>query len=68
VGGVELFIFDFLSVFAEYNLAISLAMNIERVSSAGSISATGEFAYNMDLGMGNNAKIGIVVYLRRKQR
>jgi hypothetical protein len=67
VGGIELFIFDFLSVFAEYNLALNVGMNIERVSSAGAISTTSEFAYNLDLGMGNSAKIGIVVYLRRKQ-
>ena len=29
VGGIELFIFDFLSVFAEYQLALSLGMNFD---------------------------------------
>jgi hypothetical protein len=68
VGGIELFIFDFLSVFAEYALVFNLSMNFDRVSVAGSVSSTSELAYNLDLGMGNKAMLGFVIYLVRKKR
>jgi len=68
VGGIELFIFDFLSVFAEYNLAVNLGVSFNRVSVAGSVSSSHKFSYNLDLGLGNSAKFGIVVYIMRKKR
>jgi len=68
VAGFELFIFDFLSVFAEYNLALTLGLNTDRMSVAGVESSTTEFTYKLDLGLGNSAMFGIVVYLTRKKR
>jgi hypothetical protein len=68
VCGIELFIFDFLSIFAEYNLAVTLGMDFEIASVAGSLSSTSVFTYKLDLGLGNNAMLGIVVYFTRKKR
>ena len=68
VAGFELFIFDFLSVFAEYNLALTLGLNTDRMSVAGVKNSTTEFTYKLDLGLGNSAMFGIVVYLTRKKR
>jgi len=68
VGGIELFIFDSLSIFAEYSLALTLGMNTDRMSVAGVESSTTEFTYKLDLGLGNSAMFGIVVYLTRKKR
>jgi hypothetical protein len=68
VGGIELFLFDFLSVFVEYNLALTLNMNFNRVSTARSVNTTAELAYNLDLGLGNSTMFGIVVYFIRKKR
>ena len=67
VAGVELFVFDFLSIFAEYNLALTLGLNLDRMSVAGSVSTEGQFTYNLDLGLGNSAMFGIVIYLMRKK-
>jgi hypothetical protein len=63
VFGIELFIFEFLSVFAEYQAALELGFNNTRTSTAGSISSAKEFTYLFDIGMGNNAMFGIVFYL-----
>ena len=52
----------------EYNLALNLGLSFNRVSVAGSVSTTHEFTYNLDLGLGNSAKFGIVLYLIRKKR
>lgn len=65
--GIELFVFEFLSLFVEYNLKLSFAFNINKTSVAGSVSKDNEFTYNLDLGMGNNSMIGIVIYLARKE-
>lgn len=70
VGGVfgfEIFIFDFLSVFLEYQAALALGLNIDRISTAGSVSSTTEFTYKFDVGLGNSGMIGIVFYLMRRE-
>ena len=67
IFGIELFIFEFLSLFVEYNLKLSLALNISKSSLAGAVSTTNEYTYNLNLGMGNNSMIGIVIYLTRRQ-
>ena len=64
--GVEVFIFEFLSLFVEYNLAASVGLNINRTSSAGVITTDFTFDYSLDLGMGNQSKIGMVIYFKRK--
>lgn len=66
VCGIELFIFDFLSIFVEYQLAINLGLNIYRTSLDGVVSSNTEFTYKLDLGLGNNTMIGVVFYLMRK--
>jgi len=66
VFGIELFLFEALSVFVEYQAALELGISRTRVSTAGSVSSTAEFNYNVDVGMGNNAMFGIVFYLLRK--
>ena len=65
--GIELFVFEFLSLFVEYNLKLSLGFNINKSSFGGSVSTEKEISYNLDLGMGNNSMIGIVVYFTRKE-
>jgi hypothetical protein len=59
VAGVELFLFDFLSVFAEYELSLDLTLSTDLATSQTT------FDYLIDTGMGNNSRIGIVVYLMR---
>lgn len=65
--GIELFVFEFLSLFVEYNLKFSFAFNINKSSIAGSVSTEKEYSYNLDLGMGNSSMIGIVIYFARKE-
>ena len=67
IFGIELFVFEFLSLFVEYNLKLSFAYNINKTSVSGSVAKDNEFSYNLDLGMGNNSMIGIVIYLARKE-
>jgi hypothetical protein len=59
IAGVEVFIFDFLSVFAEYALAADFTYTTDLQSSQST------FDYLIDTRMGNNAKLGIVIYLMR---
>ena len=66
VFGIEFFIFEALSIFVEYQAAFELGINRNRVSTAGSVSATTELTYTLDIGMGNNAMFGIVFYLMRR--
>jgi len=66
VFGIEFFIFEALSVFVEYQGALELGISRNRVSTAGSVSATTELTYNFDVGMGNNAMFGIVFYLMKR--
>jgi hypothetical protein len=66
VFGIEVFIFQFLSLFVEYQAALKLGLDITKVNVAGSVSTTKEFTYDFDIGMGNNAKFGIVIYLKKR--
>ncbi|MBA7568622.1 hypothetical protein ES708_10356 [subsurface metagenome] len=67
VFGIELFLFEFLSVFLEYQAALALGLNINRISTAGSVSSTTEFTYKFDVGLGNSGMFGIVFYLMRRE-
>ena len=60
--GAELFIFDFLSVFAEYNLAISYTITTTKTSVAGNTSKSSDSSFGVDLSIGNDSKLGIVLY------
>jgi hypothetical protein len=59
--GVEVFIFDFLSIFAEYALAVDLTLTTDLAT------ATTTFDYVVDTKMGNNSMIGVVVYFQREK-
>ena len=59
VAGVEVFIFDFLSIFAEYTLAFDFIVTNDLQTSQTT------FDYLVDTRIGNSSKIGIVVYLMR---
>ena len=62
--GVEVFIFEYLSVFAEYNLIGKFLVEISEFSENGTITTT-EPAYSseIDTSIGNNSSIGITIYL-----
>jgi hypothetical protein len=57
--GVEVFPFDFLSLFAEY----AVAFDVNIVTDTATATTTTSFLLNT--GMGNNAKIGLVLYFTR---
>jgi hypothetical protein len=59
IAGVEVFISDFLSVFVEYNLAadFTLTTNLQ--------TAQATFDYLIDTRLGNDSKLGIVLYFMR---
>ena len=67
VFGIELFLFEFLSIFLEYQAALALGLNINRISTAGSVSSTTDFTYKFDVGLGNSGMFGIVFYLMRRE-
>jgi hypothetical protein len=60
VAGVEVFILDFLSVFAEYALTANFSNTTDPTTSQST------FDYNISTGMGNNARLGIVIYFMRE--
>jgi hypothetical protein len=61
--GVEVFITEFLSVFAEYQLALQfIAMNTEQ-SVNGTKTESTNWNWDVGTGLGNSGRIGIVVYL-----
>jgi hypothetical protein len=59
IAGAEVFIFDFLSVYAEYTLAFDATF----VQDASSNSWT--TSYLLDSRLGNSSRLGIVVYFMR---
>ncbi|MBN2656337.1 MAG: hypothetical protein JXR86_04695 [Spirochaetales bacterium] len=62
--GVEFFIVESISLFAEYNIVFEGAVLTESVSVAGTVTEMDpEFSYKFDTGIGNEAKLGIVIYL-----
>ncbi len=59
IAGVEVFLFDFLSFFAEYCLAADLTWGTDLATDKDT------FDYLIDTRMGNNSKLGIVIYLQK---
>jgi len=59
IAGAEVFIFDFLSIFAEYSLAADFTVTTDLQTSQST------FDYLIDTRMGNGSKIGIVIYFLR---
>lgn len=61
LAGVEVFVLDFLSVFAEYAVQADLTNTTDiQVSQS-------TFDYLIDTRMGNGAKLGIVIYFMRSE-
>jgi hypothetical protein len=61
LAGVEIFILDFLSVFAEY------AVQADLTNTKDSQTSQNTFDYLISTGMGNSAKLGIVIYFMRSE-
>lgn len=59
IAGVEVFILDFMSVFAEYAIAADFTSTTDLQTSQNT------FDYLISSRMGNNAKLGIVIYFMR---
>ncbi len=64
VVGVEYYVLENISVFAEYGALFSGTILNTTTSVAGTEAKTGPtFNYSIDTGLGNDAKLGIVIYL-----
>jgi hypothetical protein len=61
IAGVEIYVLDFLSVFAEYTLVAVLSNATDLQTSQNT------FNYLINTGVGNSAEIGIVIYFVRSQ-
>jgi hypothetical protein len=59
VAGIEVFVFDFLSIFAEYEVAADLTNSTDLQTSQST------FDYLIDTRMGNSASLGVVIYFMR---
>ena len=62
LAGVEVFLFDFLSVFAEYAIAGDFTFSTDLASSQTTFDCL------VDTGMGNNSRLGIVIYFMRAMK
>ena len=62
LAGVEVFLLDYLSVFAEYAITADFTISTDLPSSQTT------FDYLVDTGMGNKSKIGIVIYFMRAMK
>lgn len=64
VLGVEFFILEFLSVFAEYTLSFNGVFVFGSSSDAGVVTKDDmDLQYSIDSGIGNDSKLGITIYL-----
>jgi hypothetical protein len=59
LAGVEVFVFDFLSLFAEYSLSLTVTATTDLQSSQTTVD------YLVQTGVGNGSKLGIVIYFTR---
>jgi hypothetical protein len=60
--GVEVFVFRFLSIFAEYSISATLQYNTITETLSGTRSTDRTWDWSVDAGMGNQARIGVVLY------
>ena len=61
--GAELFLFEFLSIFAEYQLALEFDILLNRVTIAGTSVNNWGLDVLIDTKMGNSSRLGVVLYL-----
>jgi hypothetical protein len=66
--GFEAFAFDFLSFFMEYQLVMEITHQTTRTSTSGNVSESSANDFSFLTGLGNEGKIGVVVYLNRIAR
>ena len=63
--GIEYFLLDNLSVFAEYALAVEVDIHVNTTSTAGIVEPLETYSdIRIDSRLGNNSKIGIVIYVK----
>jgi len=60
--GVEVFVLDFVSLFAEYSLSASYSKTKTEQTAAGVTTSDKDSDFSIEAGIGNESKIGIVVY------
>ena len=64
--GVEFEIFNVFSLFVEYSVAFDLTYTSTITSVAGDETRNSVTNYGINAGMGNESKIGIIIYFNRK--
>jgi hypothetical protein len=62
--GIEYFLFENLSVFAEYSLAADISYITTKTSTDGTVEDSSDFSIALDTRIGNNSKIGVVIYIK----
>ena len=62
--GAEYDLIENISIFAEYELAADIGISISRVSTSGEVESTPTFSFVLDSRIGNNAKVGVVIYVK----
>ena len=68
VFGLEYVACDFLSFFVEYEILLKFISDRSRTSSGGVITETGGNDFRVQSGLGNDAKIGMIIYFTRIAR
>lgn len=63
--GVEIEVFNVLSLFAEYSVAFDFTYTTDTVSVAGSETKDSTTNYGVNTGIGNDSKIGVIIYFNR---
>ena len=62
IAGVELFVTRLVSVFAEYSLSVTVSPTWVTETVAGVENKRTEVDWSLDMGLGNQSKVGVVVY------
>ena len=63
IFGIEVFFTEYLSFFAEYIVNFSYRLDTTTVSASGTETSTDDSYLTIDTKMGNNAKLGLTIYL-----
>ena len=62
--GVEYFLLEHLSFFAEYELSLGLTRSVQSQNVGGEITETASTDWQIVTALGNNAMIGVVLYIQ----
>lgn len=66
--GVEIALFDFLSVFAEYGVQFDLTTTTTKERVGGVETKETDTDFSVETGIANSSKIGIVIYFNRRMK